>query len=234
LADHYGIPEVAGVQLRAVPLPEDSLRGGLLTQASVLKVTANGTSTSPVKRGAWIMSRVLGKTPPPPPANIPVVDPDIRGATTIREQLAAHRTQESCNACHRNIDPTGFALESFDVMGAWRDRYRSVGEGDSVKGIGHNGNNFHFSLGLPVDCGGELWDGRPFKDVRELKALLLTDERQIALNLVEQLTIYATGAPIRFSDRPVISKILADGAAEGYGVRTLVHELVQSDLFRNK
>ncbi len=234
LADQYDIPNVEGVKVRAVPLPKDSLRGGLLTQASVLKVTANGTTTSPVKRGAWIMSRILGKTPPPPPASVPAVDPDIRGATTIREQLAAHRNQETCNACHRNIDPAGFALESFDVMGAWRERYRSVGSGDPVKGIGHNGNNFHFSLGLPVDCSGELWDGRPFTDVRQLKALLLTDQELIARNLVQQLTIYATGSPIRFSDRPQIDNILAGSRAGGYGVRTLIHELVLSDLFRNK
>jgi hypothetical protein len=162
------------------------------------------------------------------------VDPDIRGATTIREQLAAHRTQETCNACHRNIDPAGFALESFDVMGGQRERYRSVGSGDPVKGIGHNGNYFHFSLGLPVDCSGELWDGRPFADVRELKELLLTDEEQLARNLIQQLTLYATGAPIRFSDRPEIAKMLAASRSRGYGVRTLVHELVQSDLFLNK
>ncbi|HTI69270.1 MAG TPA: DUF1592 domain-containing protein, partial [Candidatus Limnocylindria bacterium] len=130
LAKLYNIDGVKGVALRRVSLPKGSVRGGLLTQASVLKVTANGTSTSPVKRGAWIMSRIIGKPPPPPPAAVAAVDPDIRGATTIRDQLAKHRTLESCNACHRNIDPAGFALESFDVMGGWRDRYRSVGKGD--------------------------------------------------------------------------------------------------------
>jgi len=234
LANQYGIPGVEGVKLRAVPLPKDSLRGGLLTQASVLKVTANGTTTSPVKRGAWIMSRILGKTPPPPPTSVPAVDPDIRGATTIREQLAAHRNQETCNACHRNIDPAGFALESFDVMGAWRDRYRSVGSGEPVKGIGHNGNYFHFSLGLPVDCSGELWDGRPFADVRQLKALLLTDEELIARNLVQQLTIYATGAPIRFSDRVEIEHVLNQAKESEYGVRNLIREIVRSPLFLEK
>src|SRR5262249_54828809 len=136
LANHYGIPGISGVDLRVVSLPSESVRGGFLTQASVLKVTANGTTTSPVKRGAWIMGRLLGNPPPPPPASVPAVEPDIRGATTIRDQLARHRTQPSCNACHRNIDPAGFALESFDVMGAWRERYRSVGEGERVKGFG--------------------------------------------------------------------------------------------------
>jgi Protein of unknown function (DUF1592)/Protein of unknown function (DUF1588)/Protein of unknown function (DUF1595) len=103
LATHYGIPGVAGVALQPVPLPRDSVRGGLLTQASVLKVTANGTTTSPVKRGVWIMTRLLGQPPPPPPPSVPALEPDTRGATTIREQLAKHRSQESCAVCHRNI-----------------------------------------------------------------------------------------------------------------------------------
>jgi hypothetical protein len=234
LATHYQIPNVSGPEMRRVTLPDDSVRGGLLTQASVLKVTANGTTTSPVKRGVWIMTRLLGEPPPPPPPNLPAVEPDIRGATTIREQLAKHRSQESCNACHRNIDPAGFALESFDVMGGWRDRYRSVGKGDAVHGSGHNGILYHFCLGQWVDSSGEMPDGRHFSDIRDLKKCLLSDEEKLARNLAEQLTVYATGAPIRFSDRPAIAKMLADTRAKGYGVRSLVHEVVQSDLFLNK
>ncbi len=234
LATHYGIPGVDGVALRVVPLEPNSIRGGLLTQGSVLKVTANGTSTSPVKRGVWIMTRLIGKPPAPPPAAVAAVDPDIRGATTIREQLAKHRAQESCQACHRHIDPAGFALESFDVMGAWRDRYRSVGEGEPVQGIGHNGNKFHFNLGPRVDPSGELPDGRPFADVRQLKQCFVQEEEQLARNLVQQLAVYATGAPIRFSDRAAIAKMLAGARSNGYGVRTLIHQLVQSDLFLNK
>ncbi len=234
LATHYGIPDIDGVTLRPVSLPQDSARGGLLTQASVLKVTSNGSTTSPVKRGAWIMARILGKPPHPPPPSVPAVEPDIRGATTIRDQLAKHRNQESCAACHRNIDPAGFALESFDVMGAWRERYRSVALGDPVKGSGHNGINFHFLLGQPVDSSGELPDGRAFREVRELKQLLLSDEPQLARNLVQQLTVFATGAGIQYSDRPKIEAILARCRADGYGVRSLVRELVLSDLFLNK
>lgn len=234
LATHYGIPGVDGVDLRKVSLPADSMRGGLLTQASILKVTANGTTTSPVKRGAWIMARILGKPPTPPPPNLPAIEPDIRGATTVREQLAKHRNQESCNACHRTIDPPGFALESFDVMGAWRDRYRSVGHGDPVQGIGHNGNNFHFSLGPKVDASGELADGEHFDDIRQFKKCLLKDDEQLARNLTQQLVVYATGAAIRFSDRPRIERILANTREKGYGVRSLIHEIVQSELFINK
>jgi len=234
LASHYGIPDVKGVALRKVALPEDCLRGGLMTQASVLKVTANGTTTSPVLRGAWIMERILGKKPPPPPPSVPAVDPDTRGATTIREQLDKHRSQQTCAACHKKIDPAGFALESFDTMGAWRDRYRALNGKDLQKGFGHNGLTFEFSLGLKVDSAGELPDGRTFKNVRELKKLLLKDVEQLARNLVQQLTVYATGAPVDFADRAEVAKILANSKADEYGVRTLVLELIQSDLFCNK
>jgi hypothetical protein len=219
--------------MRRVTLPKNSVRGGLLTQASILKVTANGTTTSPVKRGAWIMTRVIGKPSPPPPEAVAAVEPDIRGATTIREQLAKHRDQESCNVCHRNIDPPGFALERFDVMGGWRDRYRVTG-GEKVKGIGRNGNYFHFGLGPPVDASGEMADGRRFADAQQLKEYLAQDQTQLARNLVQQLIVYATGATIRFSDRPTIEKILAANREKDYGVRSLVHGIVQSDTFLTK
>ncbi len=234
LATLYELPGISGVNFRSVPLPADSVRGGLLTQASVLKVTSNGTTTSPVKRGAWIMSRIVGRPPPPPPASVPAVEPDIRGATTIREQLAQHRNQETCNACHKLIDPAGFALESFDVMGAWRERYRTVGGGEPVKGIGHNGLFYHFGLGPNVDPSGEMPDGRAFADVRQLKRCLVNEEEQLARNLARQLTIFATGAPISFSDRAAIERLVQRNRAHGFGVRSLIHELVQSDLFLNK
>ncbi|HEV2393571.1 MAG TPA: DUF1592 domain-containing protein [Verrucomicrobiae bacterium] len=234
LARHYGINGIEGVALRRVPLPKGCVRGGLLTQASVLKVTANGTTTSPVKRGAWIMSRILGEPPPPPPPGVPALEPDTRGATTIREQLAKHRSQETCAACHRNFDPPGFALESFDVMGGWRERYRAIGGGEPVKGIGHNGLRFHFGLGPAVDPSGELPDGRKFQDVVQLKQELLQNRQLLARNMAQQLAIYATGAGIQFSDRPQIARMLQHTLAGGYGVRSLIHEIVQSDLFLNK
>ena len=234
LAAHYGLPPVQGVALRRTPLPKESVRGGLMTQAAVLKVTANGTTTSPVLRGAWIMERILGQKPPPPPPSVPAVEPDIRGAVTIRQQLEKHRTLESCAACHAKIDPAGFALENFDVMGGWRERYRSEAEGELAQGIAKSGQKFAFRYALPVDASGELPDGRKFRDVREFKQLLLENEEPLARNLAQQLLVYATGAPIRFSDRPAIAKILANSRTEGYGVRTLVHEIVQSELFLNK
>jgi len=234
LAAHYGLPCVQGVGLKKVSLPRDSVRGGLMTQAAVLKVTANGTTTSPVLRGAWIMERILGQKPPPPPPNLPAIDPDIRGAVTIRQQLDKHRTLETCNACHAKIDPAGFALENFDVMGGWRERYRSESGGELALGIAKSGQKFAFHYALAVDASGALPDGRQFHDVRELKQLLLSDEKQIARNLVRQFTVYATGAPIHFVDRAQIEQILERAGSSQYGVRSLIHQLVQSDLFLNK
>lgn len=235
LADHYGIEGVSGVAFRKVTLPADSVRGGLMTQASVLKVTANGTTTSPVLRGHWITERILGLDTPPPPPSVEAVEPDIRGAVTIRQQLDKHRANASCASCHRKIDPPGFALECFDVMGGYRERYRAVSEKvKPVKGYGMNGQQFQFHYALPVDTAGELPDGRQFKDVRELKKLLAEDEAAVARNLVRQLTVFATGAPVRFSDRAEVEKILAAAKESKYGVRSIVHEVVQSELFRNK
>lgn len=234
LAAHYGLPPVEGVALRRVPLPADSPRGGLLTQASVLKVTANGTTTSPVSRGVWVIERILGQAPPPPPPAVPAVEPDTRGATTVRAQLEKHRTLQSCAACHAKIDPAGFALENFDVMGGWRDRYRALSDGPPEPGVGHNGQKYTFRAGPEVDAGGALPDGRTFRDVRGLKRLLLEDERQLARNLTRQLVVYATGAPVRFGDRAEVERILDRTGPRDHGVRSLVHEIVQSPLFLNK
>jgi hypothetical protein len=235
LAAHYGIPGVEGVAMRRVALPADSVRGGLMTHASVLKVTANGTTTSPVMRGKWIMERVVGYELPPPPASVPAVEPDIRGAVTIRQQLDKHRADEACAMCHRKIDPPGFALESFDVMGGWRDRYRGSSlDAEPERGFGKNGWPFTFHLAQPVDPSGTLADGRSFKDVRDFKQLILKEEEQVARNLVKQLSVFATGAPVRFSDRPQIEKILNATRAKQFGVRSMVNEIVQSELFLSK
>ncbi|HXB74260.1 MAG TPA: DUF1592 domain-containing protein [Candidatus Acidoferrales bacterium] len=235
LAKHYGVPGVTGVAMRKVALPKDSVRGGIMTQASVLKVTANGTTTSPVLRGVWIMERILGFHTAPP-SGVPALEPDIRGAVTIRQQLDRHRADPTCAACHRTIDPPGFALESFDVMGGWRERYRAFADGVKPEpGIGLSGQPFAFRYGLPVDSAGGLTDGRSFKDIREFKQLLFDrDERTVARNLVSQLATFATGAPIAFSDRKQVEEVLEKTRGSGYGLRDVVHGIVASDLFRNK
>ena len=180
------------------------------------------------------MERILGEVIPLPPTAVPAVEPDIRGATTIRQQLDKHRSQQSCAGCHNKIDPAGFALESFDVMGGWRDYYRALGDGQKVPGIGKNGQKFDFHAGQPVDPSGILPDGRKFANIRELKKLLLTDEAKVARNLLKQLSVYATGAGVRFSDRPALESMLQAAKPSQYGVRSLIHALVQSPLFLNK
>ncbi|MFN0105181.1 MAG: DUF1592 domain-containing protein [Bryobacteraceae bacterium] len=234
LARHYGLLPVDGVALRQVTLPPDSVRGGLLTQASVLKVTANGTTTSPVLRGVWILERLLGDPPPPPPPGVQAVEPDTRGATTIRQQLDKHRADASCAGCHAKIDPPGFALENFDVLGGWRERYRSTENGAPVKGLGKNGHAFTFKDGQPVDAAGQLANGASFKNIAELKKLLLKDERQIARNAASQLITYGTGAPVSFGDRAALESILNAAEKDRYGLRTIIHEIVQSELFTHK
>ncbi len=234
LAEHYGIESVTGENFQRVKLPAGSPRGGLLTQAGILKVSANGTTTSPVIRGAWVMKRLLGTPPQPQPADVGSIEPDTRGASTIREQLAKHRSVESCAACHRNIDPPGFALENFDVIGGWRDRYRSQEKGDKPPGKINGRGIWEYKLGLSVDATGELADGRKFKDMVDFKKLLLEQRDQVLKNVTENLLTYATGAGIHFADRTEVARLTASVKAKGSGLRTLVHEIVESPLFVNK
>lgn len=231
LARHYDLAPISGSRLRRISLSASSPYGGLLTQAAMMKVTANGTTTSPVLRGAWIMERIMGDPPPPPPASVPAVEPDIRGATTIREQLARHTKDPVCAACHARFDPVGFALENFDIMGAWRQRYRSLGSGEKVTGIDRAGHAFAYRVAGPIDASGQLRDGRKFRDIQELKQILMADPRQLARNLIHQLTVYATGTPVRFSDRPAIEAILDQCSANGYRTRDLLFALIQSPIF---
>ncbi|MDB6032960.1 MAG: hypothetical protein JWM16_3298, partial [Verrucomicrobiales bacterium] len=235
LAVHYGIPDVVGSQIRRVPLPKGSPRGGFLTQAAVLKVTANGTTTSPVPRGAFVVARLLGKPPEPPPPNIPAIEPDVRGASTIREQLEKHRSDANCAACHAQMDPAGFALESFDVIGGYRDRYRSIGTGEPApRGSIDPFIGISFKLGPPVDSSGTLPDGRKFSGIRELQALLAADPEPLLRNLAEQFAIYSTGRSLTFSDRDAIAAIVSNTQKKGGGIRALIHELVQSNLFQTR
>ena len=235
LAKHYGIAGVTGAQIRRVPLPADCPRGGFLTQGAILKITANGTTTSPVPRGAFVMDRLFGQPPDPPPPNTAAVEPDVRGATTIRELLDKHRDNASCNACHAKMDPPGFALESFDVIGGFRTRYRSMGEGEPAPRGGIDPFiGIKFTLGLPVDASGALADERKFADIREFQALAAADSTLLLKNLAQQLAIYATGRELAFSDREQIAALVASTQKQGGGVRTLMHELTQSQLFQTR
>jgi hypothetical protein len=235
LADHYGIPGVTGCDLRRVSLPADSPRGAFLTQAAVLKVTANGTSTSPVTRGAWINERLLGNIIPPPPAGVPAIDPDTRGSKTIREQLEKHRSDARCAGCHAKIDPPGFALESFDVIGGLRERYRSLSSGDaSINFNFASGWNPRVRLNQPVDPSGQLPTGEPFQNLADFQSLVLRNPDALAANIVRQLLMYATGSEPHYSDRREIARILAQTKPSNHGLRSLIDAIVQSELFLTK
>ncbi|MFN0018790.1 MAG: DUF1592 domain-containing protein [Pirellulaceae bacterium] len=231
LAQHYGISNIAGGELRRVPLPKECHRGGVLTQAAIMKVTADGTRTSPVLRGKWVLDRILGQPPAPPPPDIPSIEPDIRGATTIRQQLDKHRNTAACAVCHKHIDPPGFALESFDVIGGWREFYRGT-RGMQVPLANYPARQIF--QGLEVEKGGETPEGKPFQGIDDYKALLLADQDQLARNLARKLLVYATGADIQFADREVVEQLVARSREQNYGFRSLLHEVVQSRVFLSK
>ena len=235
LATHYGVPGVTGCAIRRVPLPSDSPRGAFLTQAAVLKVTANGTTTSPVTRGAWINERILGNPIPPPPASVPALDPDTRGAATIREKLEKHRADPSCAGCHAKMDPPGFALESFDVIGGFRDRYRSLSAGNELIDFRFDsGFDPRVRLNQPVDPSGQLATGESFQNLTDFQALVLRNPEGLAANMTRQLLMYATGSEPHYSDRREITRILTQTKPTNYGLRSLIDAIVQSELFVTK
>ncbi|HYG76575.1 MAG TPA: DUF1592 domain-containing protein [Planctomycetota bacterium] len=233
LAKHYGIPGVSGSSIRKVTLPPQCERGGFLTQGSILKITANGTTTSPVPRGAFVLERLLGKPPDPPPPSVPAVEPDVRGAITIREQLEKHRSNAACASCHAKIDPPGFALESFDVIGGFRDRYRSIGAGDPApRGSIDPIIGISFKLGPKVDASSELPDGRKFSGINEFKSLIAADPLPLLKNMAHHLAVYSAARELAYSDREPLDEIVRQAEKKGAGLRTLIHELVQSGLFQ--
>jgi hypothetical protein len=221
LARFYGIDGVVGDEMRKVTLDPDSPRGGLLTQGSVLKITANGSNTSPVIRGVWIAERLLGTPIPPPPDNVPAIEPDIRGSKSIKELLAKHRSQDSCASCHVKIDPPGFALENFDPSGRWRDRYIQLVDGRKEKGP-------------VVDAAYTLPDGREFKSGKEFRKLMADNPRMLAENLAEELLTYSTGAPVSFADREVVKAIAEQAADSNYGFRSILYGVIESPAFQSK
>ncbi|HSI36138.1 MAG TPA: DUF1592 domain-containing protein, partial [Tepidisphaeraceae bacterium] len=225
LAEHYDVPGVTGQKLRKVQLPPGSVRGGVMTQAAILKVTANGTNTSPVPRGVFVLDRILGRPAPPPPQNVPAVEPDIRGATTIREQLSRHREPAACGACHVKIDPPGYALESFDVIGGYRENYRALAVGFKGRVKGKDGHPTAYTVGPKVTPADTLADGRAFADVNQFKDLLLADKDAIARAMAEKLLVYGTGHGLEFADRSAVKQIVENVKPKAYGFKSLIHEV---------
>ncbi|WP_406701000.1 DUF1592 domain-containing protein [Singulisphaera sp. Ch08] len=214
LAAHYGIKGIKGDQFRRVSLSEDSHRGGLLTQASILTVTSNPTRTSPVKRGRWILEQVLGTPPPPPPPDVPELKEDQ--ATTLsgslRQRMEQHRSDPNCASCHARMDPLGFAFENFDAIGAWREKDGS----------------------FPVDSSGLLPSGQSFQGPAGLKAILKTREKNFTRCLAEKMLTFAIGRGIEDPDECALDKIVEATGSDQSRFSRLVLEIVKSDPFQKR
>ncbi len=211
--------KVVGEHMRKVKL-EDQRRGGLMTMPAVMTVTANGVDTSPIVRGVYVLENILGTPPPPPPPDVEPLSPDLRGAKTLKEQMALHRNQEACGGCHQKIDPMGFALESFDPIGRWRDNYPKLDK--------------KAKQAPPIDTSAILANGREVKDLVEFKAMLLEREPQLVHCLTEKMLTYATGRRLEVGDRGEIDRIVSELEENGNRLRGLVHLVVQSEVFLNK
>ena len=213
LAKHYGIPHVYGDRFRRVPLAEDSYRGGLLRQGSILTVTSYATRTSPVIRGKWILDNILGVPPPPPPANVPELEEQegqFGKVESMRQRLSEHRQNPACASCHNLMDPVGFAFENYDAIGRWRTR----------------------DGGLPVDASGKLFDGSEFDGLNELQQALLARPQLFVNRLTEKLLVFATGRGVEYYDAPAIRQIVREAARDDYRFSSLVLGVTKSQAFQ--
>jgi hypothetical protein len=212
LAKHYGIPNVYGSRFRRVSLAEDSHRGGLLSQGSVLTVTSYANRTSPVIRGKWILANILGTPPAPPPPGLPPLKTTSASGKvlTMREQVAQHRASPACASCHNLMDPVGFALENFDAVGRWRSK----------------------DEGMPVDASGKLPDGTAFSGASELQRALLSRPELFVSTLTEKLLTYSLGRGVESYDAPAVRKIVRDASKQDYRFSSLVLGIVKSTPFQ--
>ena len=194
----------------------NGIRGGLLGQASVLTVSANGIETSPVVRGVWLLDKIMGMPSPPPPDDVPALDPDVRNATSVRDLLERHRESEACSQCHRKIDPLGFAWEEFDPIGRHRRAYLT----------GHSRG--------PIDSSGTLPWGSTFENFRGFRRQLLAKKLFFVRNLTTKLLTHALARSIEPDERGAIDAIMDAVSANDYPIRDLIIEIVKSDLFLPK
>ena len=214
LAKHYGIPDVYGPRFRRVTLTDDARRG-LLGQGSVLTVTSYATRTSPVLRGKWILTNILGTPPPAPPPNVPALKENDEGGKilSVRERLEEHRKSPACASCHKIMDPLGFSLENFDAIGQWRAKSED---------------------GAPIDASGVLLDGSKVDGPSTLRAALMSRPDVFVATLTEKLMTYALGRGVDYQDQPAIRAIVARAASDHYRFSDLVSGIVKSPPFRMK
>ncbi len=221
VCDFYGLPEPQSGGFQRVALNPDDHRGGLLTMAAVLGLTSDGTRHRPVHRGVWLSETIFNKTPPPPPANVDPIEPVPPEAdkVTIRQRLAVHAQNASCAACHRSLDPLGFAFEHYDAIGQWRTRERVEG------GKGQD---------PLVDATGVMPDGREFQDANHFKQLLLEDRDKFLRAFVEHLSTYALRRVLTIDDAEDIEAIVAQARESQYGVKDIVRAVALSELMRKR
>lgn len=215
LAQHYGLPDVYGPHFRLVQLKPGDRRGGLMTQAGLLAMNSDGKDSHPLKRGIWMLERLLNDPPPPPPASVPEIDltdPEI-AKLTLKQRIEEHRNNAACMSCHAKIDPWGIAFENFDAVGSWRD---TIG-------------------GAPVDATSRLFNNQPLEGVEGLKRFLLVNRQdQFCRSLTHKLTTFALGRPLSFADRSGVDQITAEVRNADDGLSTLVTAIVTSELFQSK
>jgi hypothetical protein len=212
LAKHYGIPNVYGSRFRKVELGESAHRGGLLGQGSILTVTSYANRTSPVIRGKWILSNILGVAPPPPPGKIPALKENagVEKVVSMRERMAQHRADPACAGCHALMDPIGFAMENYDAIGRWRTH----------------------ESGTPIDSAGGLPDGSKFEGVAGLQKALLSRPEAFVGTMTEKLMTYALGRGVEFYDEPAIRKVVRDSGGQDYRFSSLILGVVNSTPFQ--
>ena len=215
LAQHYGIPGVAGDHFRKVTYP-DASRRGILGQGSMLVQTSFANRTSPVLRGKWVMEVLLGSPPPPPPPDVPDISAtgEVKEGRvmTTRERMEAHRKNPTCNSCHRMMDPIGLALDNFDVTGKWRVR----------------------EFGNQLDTKGDFYDGTPITSPAELIAVLMKRPTPLVRTFTENLMAYALGRRIEYFDQPAIRAIARKAEADNYKMSSFILGVIRSDAFRMK
>lgn len=223
MAKHYGLDGIFGAAFRRVPVPADSPRGGLLTQASFLLSHSTGADSHPVRRAVWIRDRLLNDPPAPPPPNVPTLEqanPEFH-KLSVREQLEIHRTKESCNQCHRNLDPWGIALENLDAVGRWRT--------EIARPAGDHSEKLH------IDANVTLPNGDLVAGTTGLKHYLLQHRKEeFARSLVCRLLGYSLGRSLDLTDQTAIDQVLSQSATEDYKLKSLIHLLVQSEPFQTK
>jgi hypothetical protein len=221
LCDFYGLAEPKSGGFQRVSLKPEDRRGGLLTMGAVLGLTSDGTRQRPVHRGVWLSEVVLGKTPPPPPANVPAIEPPTQQSpkATLRQKIEAHRNDANCAACHAKLDPLGLAWDNYDAIGQWRTHEKIAA------GVGADPE---------VNPAGEMPDGRAFKDANEFKQRLLEDRGQVARAFIDHICTYGLRRALSFDDQDDLKAIQAEAKKSQYRIKDIIHAVALSDLMKKR